>query len=196
MITETLTPEKDAEIWNQFRKGDKEAFAALFERTMDRLFRYGMKFTNDEEMVKDAIQDVFIKLHHNRTELPEVNNPLFYLLKILKNTLIDALRQKTIVYLSPQELAFHVDFVFECEDDANNDDNIKERFEKVISLLSARQKEAIYLRFQTELSYEEISQLLGINYQSARNLIHRAIEKIRIEMDLHLFIPLFLTAIK
>ncbi|MDR0749507.1 MAG: sigma-70 family RNA polymerase sigma factor [Tannerellaceae bacterium] len=196
-MTENMLPAKEAAIWNQFRKGDKEAFAALFEWTSDRLFRYGMKFTNNKELVKDSIQDVFLKLYQNRGELPEMNNPVFYLFKILKNTLIDALRQKEkMVYLSPQELPFHVEFVFEPEEDAYNDDNIKVRFEKAITLLSNRQKEAIYLRFQAELSYEEISQLLGINYQSARNLIHRAIEKIRDEMDFALFITFFLSALK
>ncbi|GHT27911.1 DNA-directed RNA polymerase sigma-70 factor [Bacteroidia bacterium] len=192
----TTESEKETKIWSQFRKGEKEAFAALFECTSDRLFRYGMKFTPDQELVKDAIQDVFIKLHQNRTELPENSNPVFYLFRIMKNTLIDALRHKDkILFVSPQELPFYVEFVFENEENTNDDD-MKERFEKVMSLLSDRQKEAIYLRYQAEMTYEEISQLLGVNYQSARNLIHRAIEKIRLEMDLALFITLFLSVVK
>ena len=45
--------------------------------------------------------------------------------------------------------------------------------------LSDRQREAIYLRYVSGLSYEELSEVLQLNYQSARNLIHRGIEKLR-----------------
>lgn len=179
-------------IWQHFRKGDKKAFADLFELSSDRLFRYGMKLANDEEMVKDAIQDLFYKLHVNRTNLPEVENPLFYLFRSLKNILFDSVQQKEkIVYFSPQEMPFHVEFTYE-DTEEELEEETKEKFKKVINLLSDRQKEAIYLRFQAEMSYDEISQLLGINYQSARNLIHRSIEKIRSEMDLSLFLLLYI----
>ncbi|MDR3268202.1 MAG: sigma-70 family RNA polymerase sigma factor [Tannerella sp.] len=183
--------ENETVIWNQFRNGDKEAFSTLFKSTSDRLYRYGMKFTDDDELVKDCIQDLFLKLYRHRTELPEIEHALFYLFKMLKNILIDALRHRErFVYLPPQELPFHVEFVLERDDDTEADEEIRERFEQVIALLSERQKEAIYLRYQAEMSYEEISQLLGINYQSARNLIHRAIEKIRSTMDLNTFLSL------
>ncbi|GHT66545.1 RNA polymerase [Bacteroidia bacterium] len=188
---------KDSELWNHFREGDKAAFAALFERTSDRLYRYGLKFTDDEELVKDCIQDLFLKTHQNRAELPDVDNCAFYLFKLLKNMLVDAFRQQEkIGYISPQELPFHAEFVYDQSEQDDTDDEIHERFEQVLSLLSDRQKEAIYLRYQAEMSYEEISQLLGINYQSARNLIHRSIEKIRKEMNLGVFITLFISFIK
>jgi RNA polymerase sigma factor (sigma-70 family) len=185
--------ENEITIWNQFRQGEKEAYAALFKRTSDRLYRYGIKFTNDQELVKDCIQDLFIKLYQNRADLPEKENVMFYLFTVLKNILIDSLRKnKKIVYISPQELSFHTEFILELEDDNEADEETRERFEQVIGLLSGRQKEAIYLRYQLEMSYEEISKLLGINYQSTRNLIHRAIEKIRSEMNLSVFFALLI----
>jgi RNA polymerase sigma factor (sigma-70 family) len=45
--------------------------------------------------------------------------------------------------------------------------------------LSKRQREAIFLRFTQDLSYEEISFIMGINYRSVVNLIHEAIKAIR-----------------
>lgn len=183
--------------WNQFKQDDHKAFSRLFELSSDRLYRYGMKFANDEELVKDCIQELFIKLYNNRTILPEVKNPIFYLFGALKNLLIDAIQQKEkIIYFSPHELPFHVKFIYSADDQAEVDDDIKEKIEKVMSLLSDRQKEAIYLRFQAEMSYEEISQLLNINYQSVRNLIHRSIEKIRTEIDQKIFFALFISLVQ
>lgn len=184
-------PDELSIIWNRFRTADKEAFANLFELTSDRLYRYGTKFVKDEELVKDCIQELFIKLHQNRQNLPDLKSPLFYLFRALRNLLIDTIQQRDkIVYFSTQELPFHVNFIFDPESEDNKEE-IKDKFEKVINILTYRQKEAIYLRYQAEMSYEEISTLMGINYQSVRNLIHRSLEKIRSEMNLPLFLLLF-----
>lgn len=170
-----------AENWKRFREGDQKSFTNLFALTSNRLFCYGMKFTNDEELVKDCIQDLFLKIFQARLVLPPIDNPMFYLLTSLKNILIDTLsRVENITYFSPQQMPFYVTFIYGPDEEGNEaDDETKERFDQAVALLSERQKEAIYLRYQSELSYDEIAKLLNINYQSARNLIHRAIEKIR-----------------
>lgn len=169
-------------IWLTFIKGDKKSFADLYEISFDRLYHYGMKFTTDEGMVEDCIQELFIKLYKNHRTLPELENPLFYLFRSLKNLLIDAIQKKErLIYLFPQEISFHAKFIYKNSEE-EVDENSKEKLEEVINLLSGRQKEAIYLRYQADMSYEEIGTILGINYQSVRNLIHRSIEKIRDEM--------------
>jgi RNA polymerase sigma factor (sigma-70 family) len=176
-----------------FREGDKHAFSILFEMYLQPLYRYGMKFVSDEAFVKDCIQDLFVKMYNNRASLSATSNPKFYLLLSLKNIIIDALAKNSrLVYLPPEELPFIANQYVAGHDETDNEEEIKEKFEQALSGLSPRQKEAIYLRFQMDLSYEEISQLLGVNYQSVRNLIHRAISKIRENINLTLFISLFI----
>ncbi len=184
-------------IWDDFKKGDKEAFSVLYETYFDTLYRYGIKFVMDENIVKDCIQDLFIKIYNNRASLSSTNSPKFYLLLSLKNLIIDYLsKYNRITYLSPEDLPFFITYQYQEEDDSNEiDDEIKNKFDKVISLLSPRQKEALYLHFQLELSYEEVSKLLDINYQSLRNLIHRSISKVREQMDLSLFMMVFIKVI-
>jgi RNA polymerase sigma-70 factor (ECF subfamily) len=50
---------------------------------------------------------------------------------------------------------------------------------QAIDQLSNRQKEIIYLKFYQNLSYEEVSEIMNINYQVARNLLHQAIKAMR-----------------
>ncbi|MBB4034158.1 RNA polymerase sigma factor (sigma-70 family) [Dysgonomonas hofstadii] len=181
-------------VWDLFRDGDEDSFSLLFETFFDTLFRYGMKFVSDENLVKDCIQDLFIKLHNNRASLSSTTNPKFYLLFSLKNMILDAIaKNKRLTYVSPQDLPFIATYQYLSEQEETEEtEEVKQKFEQVLNMLNSRQKEAIYLRFQLDLSYEEISELLGINYQSARNLIHRSITKIRDNMDLALFISLFI----
>lgn len=183
----------DSVLWDQFREGDDQAFAQLFEIFSEPLFRYGMKFLNNQDLIKDCIQDLFIKLYSSRNKLSFHDNPRLFLYKSLKNELIDKLRQEKrqqISFLPPEDLHFSVEYYFDPEEEDEESSELKEKFEQVMSMLTDRQKEAIYLRYQTEMTYEEISQLLNINVQSVRNLIHRAIENIRSEMNLSVFLLL------
>ena len=49
-------------------------FSDLFDKTIDDLFKFGSKFTTDREMIKDCIQDVFVKLYTKKDELVSVSN--------------------------------------------------------------------------------------------------------------------------
>ena len=181
-----------AQEWKLFLEGDQDAFSTIFEGLSEPLFRYGIKFVPQPETIKDCIQDVFVKIYLDRNSLPEVENPRFYLMRALKNRIIDCrTRRDPLLRASSEELPFIVE-EYEPQAWAEEEAHTRERFERVVALLSPRQREAIYLRFQQEMSYEEISQLLGINYQSTRNLIHRALEKVRSEMDMALFLALFI----
>lgn len=153
-----------------------------------------MKFVADESLVKDCIQDLFVKLYNNRASISSTSNPKFYLLFSLKNMILDSIaKNKRLTYVSPEDLPFIATYQYSSDmEEAENEEEIKEKFEQVMAMLNPRQKEAIYLRFQMGLSYEEISELLQINNQSARNLIHRSISKIRENMDFALFIALFI----
>lgn len=182
-----------AKIWNDFLTGDKKAFSFLYESYFDTLYQYGMNIASDEEVVKDCIHDLFIKIYHNRDSLSIADNPKFYLLLSLKNLIFDSLlRGNRIDYMSPAEMKFYASFIYEPEDDSQEvDDELKMKFDKVMSLLSDKQREAIYLRFKHDLTYKEIMQILGISYQSVRNLIHRSILKIRENMPFSAFLLLF-----
>ena len=173
------------EIWNLFRNGDENAFALLFETFSESLYRYGTKFIEDEGLVKDCIQDLFLKLHENRASLSPTKHPKFYLLLALKNILVDAIaKNQRMLYMPMNELPFFATYLFEEEERAMEEkEAIEEKIEQCIQMLLPRQKEAIYLRFQLDLTYEEIAELLGVSYQSARNLIHRSILTIRERMN-------------
>lgn len=202
MEKNTDTTDKTVIIWERFMAGDKEAFSLLYQLFFDMLYRYGRKFVADEDAVKDCIQDLFVKLYNNRERLSLTTPPKFYLLLSLKNLLIDYLsKYNRLVYISPEELPFLVTYNFQeihsadSESSGGIDDKTLDQFNKVLDLLNPRQKEALYLKFQLELSYDEVSKLLGINNQSARNLIYRAISKVRENMELSVFFALFYQAL-
>lgn len=166
-------------LWEAFRRGDKAAFAALFREYYEPLFRFGSKFTNDTELLEDSIQELFIELWQAKSETP-VHSVKAYLLKSLKYKLLKVFRQKgKLLPLSDNnDVAFewsHEHFLIAEQENAEK----KQLVLSALGRLSNRQKEIIYLKYYQNLSYEEVSEIMNINYQVARNLLYQAIKSLK-----------------
>lgn len=177
-------------LWQAFRAGDRNAFAQLFHTYSDAMYAYGKKITADSELVKDTIQDVFVKLHNNRANLGETQSVKGYLLVALKRTLINHFHVSSATLLSIDEmnardetsdLRFEIELSAQDASDADLDTYEERRAQLTAALqeLTPRQREAIYLYYIQEIPLNEISVLLEMNYQSTRNLLHRAMLKLR-----------------
>ncbi len=188
---EPVKSSEETLLWEQFTAGDDNAFAQLFELFSDRLFRFGTKFVHDEELVKDCIQELFVGIYRNRQRLPVIKSPSLYLFKSMKNRILDSIHKKDRLRFYPlDELSFFGEFIFNPEEEAQQqvqdleyEQLVNELFLTIINKLTSRQQEAIYLHYQLGMSYEETAEVLHINYQSIRNLMFRAIQKIRSEMS-------------
>ncbi len=58
-------------------------------------------------------------------------------------------------------------------------EEIRQKVENVLSRLTNRQREIIYLRYIQELSYEEIAEIMHISVEGSRNLISKSLTKLR-----------------
>ena len=74
----------DIFLWDNFRRGGKEAFEALYHLYVDQLYNYGMHIFLDRTVVEDSIQDLFLELWQRRQFLGDTDGLRFYLYKSLK----------------------------------------------------------------------------------------------------------------
>jgi len=176
-------PERIAAVWARFIKDDKEAFAEIYNTFVDDLFRYGTKISQDDEMVKDAIQEVFIDLYINRKKDKEFAAGLkFYLILALKRNLIRKLQRtrKNENRFIMEASLFEVQYSF--EEQLISEESYIEVNQKVqlaIAQLPPKQKEAIYLHYNQSLKYDQIASILNISVESARKQVYRAVKSIR-----------------
>lgn len=171
----------EVKLWNDFIKGDNDAFGLIYNKYVQSLFRYGCHFAADRDLVKDCIQDVFLDFQHYRSSMPTTCNIKAYLFKSLKHKIIKALNKvKELSSIENENSSFHYCVSFEDEIVAGETErHLNSLVSQAFAKLSQRQKEAIYLKFVSGLSYEEIGDILQVNYQSARNLVFRSLEKMR-----------------
>lgn len=171
----------DEKLWKSCLTGDKEAFKEIYCRFYSLLYNYGSKLVSDKDLVKDCIQDIFIKLIQNYSSLSPTPNVKGYLIKALRNKLYDALeKEKPTDDITLYEEVFITDELFPLLsfDDSEADDRAK-RLMQVFSQLSSHQQEIIYLYYVNELKHEEIAEIMGINYQSSKNLLFRSLSSLK-----------------
>lgn len=177
---------KDSHIWDKFREGNTSAFEMIYERHIKVLANYGNRMSGDAEMVKDAIQDMFVDLWRNRITLGSTDSIKFYLIKAFRRNLIKKIvtAKKSDAHVDVHstfdgsfELAHDISIIqMEIEESKLNELNTQ------LDNLSPRQKETLFLRFYSGLNYTEISKTMGIRQQSAYNMVFRALEILRERM--------------
>lgn len=184
-FTKNATIENGEGLTNQllteFVNGNVAAFSKLYNMHVNLLYNYGCKLTTDMELLKDCIQEVFIKIYHKQSELDTVLNFKSYLCISLKNKLCDESRKR-----------IHLSDVAVEELDVLSSDNVEKDYitaestkhtnsfvAKMLDKLSPRQRTAIKMYYIEEQKYEEICVAMDMNYQSVRNLIHRGMLKLR-----------------
>ena len=170
------------ELWKGVLSGNDESFDRLYSSFVRVLFAYGLRFTSDRELVKDCIRDVFVKMYETRSQLHHVDNWKTYLHITLKNRIINTLKKEKIHsrYISETEFSDIDDFTAEqnmeyIEDEQYN----RNRIEMVLKILTPQQRKVVHYRYIEDLSLEEISIILKINYQSVQNILQRAMTKIK-----------------
>lgn len=166
-------------MWRQYQLGDEQAFAQIFRRLYPSLLQFGVKITTRTDLLEDCIQELFTELWQNKSRT-EVQSVKAYLLKSLKYKLLRALTRKSL--LNVDDLTN--DYVFELSHESLliTQEETTAQTGKVIKAfgqLSHRQKEIVYLKFYQELGYEEISEIMNINYQVSRNLLYQAIKSLK-----------------
>ena len=164
-----------------FQAGNMAAFSQLYNLHINVLFNYGLKLTIDKELLKDCIHDIFVKLYTKKDELGTIDNLKSYLFISLKNKLCDELRKR--MYMSDTAIE-DVNAVAptDVEDDYMEEEQRKNEFslvKRLLDQLSPRQREALTLYYIEEKKYEDICEIMNMNYQSVRNLMHRGLTKLR-----------------
>lgn len=176
-----MTDDKD--IWDGFRSGDESALQIIFDRYYTPLFNYGHKFTQDDHIIEDALQDLFVKLWKQRESINATESVKNYLYKSFRRVLLRMLdvqqRKYSFLVLDQwidldQELAYDQTMIS------------RERLEKIrinlghaLEKMTPRQREIIHLRYYEEMEYEEIAVLMQISVSSTYKLVYKAIDVLR-----------------
>jgi RNA polymerase sigma-70 factor (ECF subfamily) len=171
----------EATLWDSIKNGNHQSFSVFYDTHIQALDRYAQRMTKDNQLIADAIQDVFLEVWKNRQTLNQPTSWRYYLLAMVRNRIIKLAKNETGMYANegwenyeddtetPEELLIISELL----------ESQKNRLQLYFEQLPNNQQQVLTLRFFEELSYPEIADFLQIREQSVRNLIQRAIQKLR-----------------
>jgi RNA polymerase sigma-70 factor (ECF subfamily) len=191
---EEMQPDNEKlQIWWQLSiNNDTVAFGNIHAALFHGLYNYAAKLLNDEALADDAIQDLFIKIWNKRSSIGNIQKVKPYFYTVLRRQVLNQLRDlklKTlkISLVSQPAIDFSQEEILIQKEDAVG---LKEKILALLNALPARQREILYLHYFENMSLTQIAGVMGINQQSAMNLKQRALQKMRSENLLTLFILL------
>lgn len=172
-----------AERWVRFKAGDAVAFGQLSEQFYRTLYNYGTRFTTDTELIRDCIQDLFFDLWSRRQQLSETAFVKAYLLKAFRHKLIKVSQSAKRWQAEEDEIDF---LAYESEPSAEQliilDEHRQQQvdhLQRLISQLTKRQQEIIYLRFYQQLDHDQIAEVMNLSRQGVSNLLYRSLKELK-----------------
>lgn len=172
-----------AELWSEIRSGNPQALSALYHSSYSWLFNYGYKIVPRKTLIEDAIQELFLILWKQKSNICEaryVKSYLFYSLRrIILRGLEKQKNRRERNYIYNRSLINEAHNIEELIIDFEIRQEKKRQLTLALQLLSQRQREAIYLKFYNGLSNTEIAKVMDIKKQSVYNHVSKAIIKIQ-----------------
>ncbi|WP_373512661.1 RNA polymerase sigma factor [Persicitalea sp.] len=183
----------DDDLWYSVRGGDEAAFEQLYRRYFQELFNYGKQFLHNEAAINDTIQDLFVDLWRTRRSLSQARSVKYYLMVSLRRKIHRTLRSGPLVEtdwetlpetLMPLQPSAEIDFTTKEEKVLQT-----EKLNAWLDQVPPRQREALILRYYYEMEYAEVADMLDIKEQTSRNLVQKALHRLR-EVSIVLLITL------
>ena len=103
-----LSQFSDTALWNLLIQGDQIALKAIYQKYYALLLNYALKYTSDKELIKDCIHDLFVHLYKNRNISVDTVSVRAYLIKSLRNSLINKLVTQQREIESIDNLSFNI----------------------------------------------------------------------------------------
>ena len=169
----------DEALMSLVQEGDDQAFKVLFDKYKRPIMSYVYQFHKRAELVEEITHEVFLKVYKSRASYRSEYKFSTWLWTIAKNTSLDRLRKKKESLM--QDYSEHQTIAIEQveSDETSIDEKLiakanQDILEKCFENLNDNYKEALSLRVYSELSYDEISELLGASLGAVKTYINRA----------------------
>jgi RNA polymerase sigma-70 factor (ECF subfamily) len=166
---------------SRLRRGDPDAFDAVLGRYQNRLFRYLLRFTGDTAVAEDLFQQTWLKVLTRIHRYDETRPFEPWLFSIARNLAVDHFRR-----VSPRSLD-ELEAADLKADEPSHLERLLDRerrssLEKKLLELPAIYREAITLRFEEEMTFEEMAMVLDAPVSTVKSRVQRALSALRKSM--------------
>jgi RNA polymerase sigma-70 factor (ECF subfamily) len=182
--------ERSAELLERFRRGDEDAFEAIFREYATQLCTFALHFTRSRDLATEVVHDVFLLVWERRERLDVRTNLRAYLYKATRNRALEVARRDTFF----RRWAERTSREQEHDDSARLTPTPHEQLERderaaalqrAIDALPERRRMVLLLRWRDGLQNAEVAELMGISVKTVENQITQALRVLREQLFEH-----------
>lgn len=186
----------DKAVWDRFKAGNEKDFSYLYQHFAPMMLRYGTRISPDRELVRDCLQQVFLRIWHSRDKLTNPSHVRSYLLKSIRNEIVKKGSRQQQFESLPDNYGFEAEQSHEqVLIQLQAAELTKQRITDLLARLPERQREVIFLKYYANLKYDEIAAIMDIEQESVYKITYKAIARLQQLLRpaaLLLYIPILL----
>lgn len=183
-------PTEAQEIARGLRRHDPDLLDQLIEQHHYRLFRYLLSLTGNREVAEDLFQETWIRVLERGHQYNQKWKFGTWLFTIARNLFLDAMRRKNPAASSNiEELNDASTFADTAASDAPSPFDLQSQREesnrvvRALDRLSASYREVLVLRFQEDLSLEEIANVVSAPIPTVKSRLYRGMEALKDQLQ-------------
>ncbi|WP_437918031.1 RNA polymerase sigma-70 factor [Sphingobacterium sp. LRF_L2] len=155
-------------------------FIALYDRLSPKVYRIAFLYTQDEELAKDVLQDVFMMLWKNQHPLQgTVASIESYLFQSARNKSIDILRKSKIQLSYAESVKPFLELGSEDTERVTSFRFLQQEINEIINGLPEKCREVYQLSRRENLDNKTIAYRLNISEKTVKNHLTRALNTLR-----------------
>jgi RNA polymerase sigma-70 factor (ECF subfamily) len=176
----------DKELISSYLEGNQVSLERLIHRHQNRVFAYILMVVKDKQLADDIFQDTFIKVINTIRSgaYKEEGKFIQWVMRIAHNLIIDFFRKsKRIPVVENDNDEFDIFDTIRFTDPSVEDqmitDQIHDDVRKLIELLPAEQKEVLFMRHYSEMSFKDIAEQTDVSINTALGRMRYALINLR-----------------
>ncbi|WP_103865048.1 RNA polymerase sigma factor [Aquimarina sp. I32.4] len=166
-------------FWVQLKGKNQKAFSSFFDKYYSRLFSIAFKSISDREECAAILQETFSKFWSKLDDIkPEKKYMESYIVRILKNKIIDYYRKKKNKFIYLDELSFEIEDIHEEHSNDLNEE-IYQKIQIIIENLPPKVRDVFCLSRMNGYTYPEIAKEKNISIKTVEAHITKALKILR-----------------
>ncbi len=156
---------------------NRQFLERLYDEEAEGVYRYMLALAGREEVAKDVLQDIFVKIAHGGISLAGVRDVRAYLFRMARNLFIDRKRREQSGW--ERDERWRREFGLEAKGPDPDQRQLVEWLEDGLAELPEEQRSAVVLHLWDEMSFAEIGEICGVSSNTAASRYRYGIDKMR-----------------
>lgn len=182
--------ERSVELLARFRRGDDDAFEAIFREYAAQLCAFALHFTGSRDLATEIVHDVFLLVWERRERLDVQRNLRAYLYKATRNRALEVTRRDDLFRRWADRAALEQEHdrsarLAPMPDEQLEHDERMAALREAIDALPERRRMVLLLRWRDGLRNDEVAEVMGISIKTVENQITQSLRVLREKLFEH-----------